>query len=231
MRFAPGTKWEYSNSGYFLLGYIIEIITGKPYAEYLEENFFRPLGMINSRFASNKNIVKNRVGAYSWGETGFENSRYLNMTHIYSAGAIQSTVEDFFKWHQAVIGYTLLKKETVEKAFTRYTLSDGNKADYGYGWKLGNVYESPSVWHGGQIEGYGNTEIYLPKEDIFVVFFTNCDCNYPKDIASRLAALTAGRPYEYTEVPVLPALFQEFTGLYENQKDQQRIISVSDGML
>ena len=67
MRFAPGTKWEYSNSGYFLLGYIIEIITGKPYAEYLEENFFRPLGMINSRFASNKNIVKNRVGAYSWG--------------------------------------------------------------------------------------------------------------------------------------------------------------------
>jgi len=231
MRFTPGTKWEYSNSGYFLLGYIIEIITGKTYEEYLEENFFKPLGMTNSLFASTKKIIKNRVGAYSLGETGFENSRSLNMTHIYSAGAIQSTVEDLFKWHQAVHAYTVLKKETLDKAFTRYTLTDGKKTDYGYGWRLGYVFENASIWHGGNIEGFGTTEIYLPNEDVFVAVFSNCDCNYPKEIASRLAALAAGTPYEYQEIPVVPTLLQEYTGVYENQKDQQRIITMSDNML
>ena len=231
MRFTPGTKWEYSNSGYFLLGYIIEKITGKPYSEYLEENFFKPLGMTNSLFANNKRIIKNRVSAYSQGDNGFENSRPLNMTHVYSAGAIQSTVEDFFKWHQAVHSYKLVKKETLDKAFTRYKLTDGKKADYGYGWKLGYVYESPSIWHGGGIEGFGAMEIYLPKEDVFVVVFSNCDCIYPKDIASKLAALAVGKPYEYKEIPAANTILQGYTGLYENQKGQQRIITVSENQL
>jgi hypothetical protein len=231
MRFAPGTKWEYSNSGYFLLGYIIEKITGKPYSEYLEEIFFKPLGMTNSLFASNKRIIKNRVGAYSQGDNGFENSRHLNATIIYSAGAIQTTVEDFYKWHQAVHSYKFVKKETLDKAFTRYKLTDGKETDYGYGWKLGYVYESPSIWHGGGIEGFGAMEIYLPKEDVFVAVFSNCDCVYPKDIATRLAALTTGRPYEYKEISNENTNLKGYTGVYENQKGQQRIITASGNNL
>jgi CubicO group peptidase (beta-lactamase class C family) len=231
MRFVPGTKWEYSNSGYFLLGYIIEKITGKLYSEYLEENFFKPLGMTNSLFANNKRIIKNRVGAYSYGDNGFENSRPINMTHVFSAGAIQSTVEDFFKWHQAVYTYKLVKKETLDKAFTRYNLTDGKETDYGYGWKLGYVYESPSIWHGGGIEGFGATEIYLPKEDVFVVVFSNCDCIYPKVITTRLAALTIGIPYEYKEIQVENNILQKYIGLYENQKGQQLIITVAENLL
>lgn len=231
MRFAPGTKWEYSNSGYLLLGYIIEIITGKSYPEYLEENIFKPLGMANSFFANNKRIIKKRVGAYSVGEMGFENSRYLNPTIIYSAGAIQTTVGDFFKWHQAVHTYKLVKKETIEKAFTRYKLIDGKETDYGYGWKLGFVYESPSVWHGGSIEGFGNIEIYLPKEDVFVIIFSNCDCYYPKDIAAKLAALAVGKRYDYQEIRVENSILKKYVGLYENQKGQQRIISTAENRL
>jgi len=231
MRFAPGTNWEYSNSGYFLLGYIIEKITGKPYAEYLEENIFKPIGMTNSLFANNKRIIKNRVGAYSLGDNGFENSRPLNMTHVYSAGAIQSTVEDFFKWHQAVHSYKLVKKETLDKAFTRYKLKDGKETDYGYGWRLNYVYESPSIWHGGGIEGFGTTEIYLPKEDVFVVVFSNCDCIYPQEISSRLAALAAGKPYEYKEIAIENSILQGYTGVYENQKGLQRIITASENQL
>ena len=231
MRFAPGTKWEYSNSGYFLLGYIIEKITGKPYSEYLNENIFKPLGMANSHFANNKGITKNRVGAYSFGDNGYENSRFLNITHIYSAGAIQSTVEDFYKWHQAVHSYKLVNKETLDKAFTRYRLTDGKYTDYGYGWKLGYVYESPSIWHGGAIEGYGAMEIYLPKEDVFVVVFTNCDCNYPKDIATKLAAIAAGKAFEYKELPISSSSLPEYAGVYENEKGQLRAISVSENKL
>lgn len=231
MRFVPGTKWEYSNSGYFLLGYIIEKITGKSYSEYLEENFFKPLDMTNSLFANNKRVIKNRVGAYSQGDNGYENARHLNMTHIYSAGAIQSTVADFFKWHQAVITYKLLKKETIEKAFTKYKLIGGKETDYGYGWRLGYVYENSSIWHGGGIEGFGNIEIYLPKEDVFVVIFTNCDCSYPKDITFWLAALASGKPYEYKEIPVANEILQKYQGVYENEAGQIRIITVSEKKL
>jgi len=231
MLFAPGTKWEYSNSGYFLLGYIIEKITGNPYSEYLEENFFKPLGMTNSLYANDTRIIKNRVGAYSQGENGFENSKSRNITHVYSAGAIQSTVEDFFKWHQAVHTYKLVKKENLDKAFTRYKLKDGTETDYGYGWRLGNVYDSPSIWHGGLITGFGTMEIYLPKEDVFVAIFSNCDCIYPKDIALRLAALTAGRSYEYKEISVENTVLKGYTGVYENQKSQQQIITVSENKL
>ncbi len=71
------------------------------------------------------------------------------------------------------------------------------EADYGYGWRLGNVYDSTSIWRGGPITGFRTMEIYLPKEDIFAAIFSNCDCYYPKDIALKLATVTAGRPYKY----------------------------------
>lgn len=231
MRFAPGTNWEYSNSGYFLLGYIIEIITGKTYAEYLDENFFKPLSMTNSLYANDTRIIKNRVGTYSLGDNGFENSKPRNITHVYSAGAIQSTVEDIFKWNQAVINYKLVKKENMDKAFTKYVLADGKETDYGYGWRLGYVYESPSIWHGGLITGFGTIEIYLSKEDVFVTVFTNCDCNYPKEISLRLAALAAGKPYEYKEITIENSILTGYTGVYENQKGLQQIITSSENQL
>ena len=231
MRFATDTKWEYSNSNYFLLGYIIEKITGKTYEECLEENFFKPLGMTNSLYANDTRIIKNRAGAYTQGDNGYENSQPLNMTHVYSAGAIQSTVEDFFKWHQAVHSYKLVKKENLDKAFTRYKLTDGKETAYGYGWRLGYVYESPSIWHGGKINGFVTMEIYLPKEDVFVAIFSNCDCNSPEDITSRLVALAVGKPYEYKEIPVENVILKGYTGVYENEKGQQRIITVSENQL
>jgi CubicO group peptidase (beta-lactamase class C family) len=225
MRFTPGTKWEYSNSGYFLLGYIIEQITGKPYAHYLDTNFFKPLGMTFSNYANDKKIIQNRVASYSLGNQGFQNAVARNITNVYAAGAIQSTVEDFFKWHQALYSNKLVKKETLDKAFTPYQLKDGTKTDYGYGWRLGYVYESPSIWHGGLISGFGTMELYLPGEDVFVVVFSNCDCYYPKDLASRLAALAMGKSYQYREITTDGSILKKFTGLYENQKGQRRIIT------
>ena len=231
MRFVPGTAWEYSNSGYFLLGYIIEKITGTSYGAFIEEKIFKPLGMNHSRFANNKKIIKNRVSAYSVGNDGYNNARYLNETHIYAAGAIQTTVSDFFKWHQAVHAYTLVKKETMDKAFLRYLLSDGIAVDYGYGWKLGYLYESPTFWHGGGIEGYGTMEIYLPKEDVFVVIFTNCDCTYPKDLAMRLAAVASGAPYQYEAINLENKTLETYSGLYENESGHQHLVRAAENQL
>jgi CubicO group peptidase (beta-lactamase class C family) len=231
MRFAPGTKWEYSNSGYFLLGYIIERVTGKSYATYLEEVFFKPLGMTNSLYASDISVIKNRASGYTKTNKGFENAPYISMTQPYAAGAILSTVEDLFKWHRAVQSGKLLKKESLNQALTRYKLKDSSVTAYGYGWRLGNTYESPTIWHGGLINGFITMAMYLPKEDVYVVVFSNCNCNSPVDLTSKLAALAIGKTFKYKTMTLDSVKLKEFIGLYENEKRQQRILTVTGNKL
>lgn len=231
MEFAPGTKWNYNNSGYFLLGYIIEKISGKTYPQYVEENFFKPFGMTNSLYGSDSKIIKNRASAYSKDSTGFINSQAMSMTLPYAAGSIQSTVEDLFKWHQAIHSYKIVKKESLDKAFTNYKLNDGTETDYGYGWFLSNIQESPTIEHGGGINGFLTQSIYLPKEDVFVAVFSNCDCNSPNEVATKIAALTIGKPYEYKEIPVEKPLLQEYVGVYEHAKGEQRFITLTENQL
>jgi CubicO group peptidase (beta-lactamase class C family) len=231
MEFAPGTKMKYNNSGYFLLGYIIEKVSGKTYPQYVEDNFFKPLGMSNSLYGSDSKIVKNRAGAYDKDSTGVINAPLMSMTQPYAGGSIQSTVEDLFKWHQAVHSYKLVKKESLDKAFTKYKLTDGKETGYGYGWFLRNIQESPTIEHGGGINGFLTQSIYLPKEDVFVAVFSNCNCNPPRDIASKIAALAIGKPFEYKEIPVDNTALQGYTGVYENEKGEQRFITLAENQL
>jgi CubicO group peptidase (beta-lactamase class C family) len=231
MRFAPGTKWEYSNSNYALLGYIIELVSGSTYGQYLQENIFQPAGMNNSSYAAGNGLVKNRVAGYSRGDKDFENAYYISMTQPYAAGAILSTAEDLFKWNQALQANTLLKKETLAKAFTKYKLNDGTEANYGYGWRFGYVQESPTIWHGGLINGFRTIAMYLPKEDVYVAVLSNCDCQFPETATERLAALAIGKPYDHKLISVDTATLAGYTGVYENDKGQQRIISLSGTVL
>ena len=115
MRFAHGSRYEYSNSNYFLLGYIIETITGKTYGQYLEDQFFGPLRMSSSFYSSDTKIIKNRAAGYTKGANGLHNATSISMTQPYAAGAILSTVEDLFRWQQALVSYQLVKKETLQK--------------------------------------------------------------------------------------------------------------------
>jgi len=232
MEFAPGTKWNYNNSGYFLLGYIIEKLSGKTYPEYVEENIFKPLGMTNSYYGSDSRIIKNRAAAYSKNEKGFINAEPLSMTLPYAAGSLQSTVEDLYKWNQAVQGYKLIKKESLDKAFTSYILADGKKTGYGYGWGLGNLQGSQTIEHGGGIPGFLTQGIYLPKEDVFVAVFSNCDCNGPEDVAVKLGALAIGKPFEYKEINADTIAMKQVTGVYEMAgNDEKRDITFADGKL
>lgn len=231
MRFAPGTKYEYSNSGYVVLGYIIEKITGRTYAQYLEENFFKPLGMNSSLFSSDTKLVKNRASGYSKTKQGFENAAPISMTQPYAAGAILSTVEDLCKWQKAVQSYQLVKKETLDKAWTRYQLNDGSPINYGYGWRQGFIQGSASLWHGGLINGFITMAMYLPGEDVFVAVFSNCENNSPVDVTAKLAALAIGKPYEYKAIAVDSPALRKYEGVYENGKGQQRIITVSGDRL
>lgn len=225
MEFAPGTKWNYNNSGFFLLGYIIEKVTGKTYAEYIQENFFTPLGMTSSCYGSDTKIIKNRAYGYQPGDDGVVNSDYCSMTQPYSAGSIMSTVGDLFKWHQAVHSYTLVKKETIDKAFTEYKLANGDGTGYGYGWFLSHLQGSPTIEHGGGIFGYLTSSIYLPEEDVFVVLFSNNVGKAPELTALKMAAVTIGKPLKTTEIKLDEATLNQYVGIYTNDKKREVTIT------
>jgi CubicO group peptidase (beta-lactamase class C family) len=225
MEFAPGTKWNYSNSGFFLLGYIIEKASGKTYPQYLEDNFFKPLGMTNSYFGSDSKIIRNRASGYQPGDSGIVNAEIMSMTIPYSAGSIQSTVEDLFKWNQAVHSYKLVKKETLDKAFTEFKLTDGKGTGYGYGWSLSQLQGSPTIEHGGGINGFLTSGVYLPKEDVFVAVFSNSNSESPQFASFKMAALAIGKPYNFIEIPVENSVLEEYNAVYEN--DDKVLITIT----
>jgi len=225
MEFAPGTKWNYNNSGYFLLGYIIEKVSGKTYGDYIEENFFKKLGMNNSYYGSDTRLIKNRASGYQPGEGGVVNADIMSMTLPYSAGSIQSTVEDLFIWNQALHSYKILKKETLDQAFSEYKLADGKGSKYGYGWFLRQIQGSPTIEHGGGINGFLTNGIYLPEEDIFVAVFSNSNGKSPDMVSMKMAALAIGNPLAYKEISVDEATLEEYTGVYENEEKNERTIT------
>ncbi|MBL7858988.1 MAG: serine hydrolase [Cyclobacteriaceae bacterium] len=230
MDFAPGEKWEYNNSAYFMLGYIIEKASGIPYPEFLEKNIFIPLGMKNSYYGSQSAIIKNRAQGYQKKE-GYVNAEYLSLTQPYAAGSIMSNVDDLLTWQLALQSGKLVKKETLQKAFTNYKLNNGKPTNYGYGWGLSEINGSATLEHSGGIFGYTTNAVYLPKEDVFVVVFSNCDCNPPGDVSTRMAALAIGKPYPepIAKIKLEDAYAKSLTGVYDFEDGTTRVITFDNG--
>ena len=192
--FAPGTKYKYNNSGYFILGYIIEKVTGIPYGKYIEDKIFKPAGMNNSYYGDNERIIKNRAAGYDPIENGLGNAALLSMKLPYAAGSLMSTVEDLYKWNQALFSYKIIKKESLDKALTPYRLANGEKLKYGYGLALDSLQGSKTISHGGGINGFLSYATYLPTEKILVVVLSNSTAKSPDAVANKIAAITIGKP-------------------------------------
>jgi CubicO group peptidase (beta-lactamase class C family) len=231
--FAPGTRWSYSNNGYMLLGAIIEKVSGLSYPAYLEKNIFKPAGMTRTLFGDDQLLIKNRAASYvySRAESRFLNARNDKVETAYSAGAIQSTAEDLFKWNQALNSHRLINKESLEKAQTEYKLLDGRGTHYGYGWFVGNIQGSPLVEHGGNMGGFMSHAIYLPREDLFVVVLYNFRAaRLPEFLAGDLAALAIGKPFNIRETALDENLLKTYAGVYE-EEGVERLITVENGKL
>lgn len=231
MDFKPGEKFRYNNSAYFILGYIIDIVSGKSYEAYIDSVFFKPLKMTNSYYGSTSRIIKNRAYGYSKKDGVFINADFLSMTQPYAAGSLLSTVDDLYIWYNAVFNDQVISKTSREEAHTTYLLNNGEKTGYGYGWTIGNIQESKMIEHGGGINGYLTSSIYLPDEEVFVAVFSNCYCNPPGNIATKMAALTIGKPFEWEKIAVDEDQLTEYEAVYESEKGQQRTITFKDGQL
>ena len=232
--FAPGTKMVYSNNGFMLLGAIIERVSGISYPQYLEKNLFKPAQMAETHFGDDYIIIKNRAASYIYSRA---ESRFLNALNgkvelAYSAGAIQSTADDLFKWQQALLANKLIKKESLAKARTEYKLPNGKGVNYGYGWFIGNIQGSPIIEHGGNMGGFMSHAIYLPREDVYVLLLYNFRVpnRLPEFLAGDLAALAIGKPFNIKEIALDENLLKSYVGVYE-EDGIERLITVENGKL
>ncbi len=186
MDFTPGEKFKYNNSGYVILGHIIEVASGVSYEEFIENFIFKAVGMTSSQYASHREIVKRRAYGYHDKE-GYINRRHISLSIPYAAGSLMSTIDDMHKWQYAVINNLLISKASKNKLFTNYILNDGQKIDYGYGWHIKDKNSIVRFEHGGNIFGFKSMGVYVPSLDIYVVNLSNCDCNSPTEITKMIA--------------------------------------------
>ncbi len=229
--FEPGDAWSYNNSGYILLGAIIEAVSEETYEDYLQENIFDKIGLENTYYDDHRKIIPNRVPGYMPGFTGPTNTEFLDMTIPYAAGSLISNVDDLAKWNEAVFNYKLVGKETLMKAFKPAKLNDGNTHDYGFGWGLGKIKGSVVYEHGGGIHGFLTQGIYAPEEDIYVAVLSNCNCVSPSEAANRMMAVALGKNVEYVKVEMSEADLKKYTGTYKVNEEENRYIDLKDGQL
>jgi len=211
--FQPGEKWNYSNSGYVLLGYLIEKISGQSYAQFVEESIFKPLGMADSGYDSNSAIIQNRASGYAPSANGLTNAPYVNMTGPFAAGALYSTTEDLLRWEQGLFGGKLLSAASLKEMTTPF------KNNYAFGLEVLTRDGHQVIEHNGGIEGFNTVLSYYPDDKMTVVVLANVNGSAPGEIATDLATLAQGGNVmltsELKEVHVDPQVFDRYVGVYK----------------
>jgi CubicO group peptidase (beta-lactamase class C family) len=211
--FQPGEKWSYSNSGYVLLGYLLEKISGKSYQDFIQDNFFKPLGMTDSGYDSNAAIIPRRASGYTPSPNGMVNAGYIDMTVPFSAGAIYSTTEDLLRWEQALFGGKVLSAASLKKMTTPF------KQDYAFGLEVRTEHGHTAISHGGGIEGFNTQMSYYPDDKLTIIVLGNLNGGAPGDIAAKLASVAHGEQVilqsERKEISVPKEVLAQYVGTYE----------------
>lgn len=190
--FAPGERWQYSNSGYYLLGMVIEKVSGQRYAEYLEEHIFRPLYMDATRYDDPRALIRHRAHGYARRNGRFVNADYISMNMPGAAGALVSNVLDLVKWAQALEAGQFLPPQLYDAMVRPTTLANGQTQAYGYGWGLSEFRGHRKIAHGGGINGF-NTEIArYPDDRLAIIVLANTEGSNPERLERQLAEQVLG---------------------------------------
>jgi len=216
--FSPGEEWFYNNSGYYLLGLVIEKVTGKSYAEVLRERIFAPLGMTASSYCDERAIVRHRAAGYTRTPKGLVNAEPLSMTSPYSAGALCSTVLDLLKWRRALTENRLISRNSYELMTRPTTLADGTSVVYGYGLIMSKLETVPSITHGGGINGFQTQLAYYPAADLTIVVLVNTAGARPNParIERRIARAVLGLSEpQAKDLPLSSAERARYGGTYK----------------
>ena len=226
--FAPGQKWHYDNSGYFLLGRIIEKVSGQSYGAFLTKNFFEPLGMTNTGVHRAGLALKHEALGYQYNGGAFTNALDWDMSWAGGAGALYSTVEDLFRWNEGVFGGKVLKEASLKAAWTPVKTEDNKDDDsgngYGYGWFSALTRGAQEISHGGGLNGFSSFIMRLPCENFTVAILANAQPGAVGAEPGRLAHLVTEiylgekldpRPTHQVNPSVSPEAFDALVGRYD----------------
>lgn len=190
--FAPGTRYKYDNSGYILLGMVIEKVSGQPYAKYLESQFFKPLGLTHTSYCPSHTTDPAFAAGYSKKDDGVMPHEYLSLTQPYAAGSLCSTVGDFVKWQRDLAAGKVVSPESFALMSTAATLNNGQPIRYGFGLVPGEMLGHKNFNHSGGIPGFTSMAYYFPDDAFNVVVFTNYDGASPVFLAGNIARVAYG---------------------------------------
>jgi CubicO group peptidase (beta-lactamase class C family) len=212
--FAPGSKFSYSNSGYSLLGYIIEKASGVPYEKLMRQVILEPLGLKTAGFDYTHNTSPDRTIGYNFiKEDKFEVAGVVDSTVAYSAGSLYGSVKDLYAWHQALQKHALLSAASWQKVYTPF------QSKYALGWSMDSAYGRLVAQHGGGIFGYTSMIRRFPDDDVVVIVLSNNGSQYTGEIANNLSAIVFNQPVAWPKdhkiVQVPAEQLKAYEGEYE----------------
>jgi CubicO group peptidase (beta-lactamase class C family) len=205
LEFEPGSKFAYNNSGYFLLGAIVEHVTGKSYETVLKERILDPVGMKNTGYDHYDTILQKRAAGYAKTSDGYVNAPYLDMSIPYAAGSLYSTVEDLFLWDQALYTNSLLTEQSKTLMYKPFL------QDYAYGWVVRNASFKENnlpiqvISHGGGINGFATNISRYPNQKNLIVILDNTGQS-TGPLAETIGKILYNQPYEMPKMPLVAKL-------------------------
>lgn len=208
LEYTPGDRFDYSNSGYTLLGYILETITEKSYEELLQERIFDPLQMNNSGFYWHRPIIKNMASGYNKSYGEYLDTEETDKSTAYSAGAIYSTVGDMFLWDQALATDALLAKKYRDMFFEKHIVDPSYGGHYGYGWefmdkRIGSTDDRlETLGHSGSINGFRSLYTKIPSSNSTILFFSNSSRAYLTSMTTAVTGILYDKEYDLPLIPL-----------------------------
>jgi len=225
--FSPGTGWAYSNSGYWLLGFIIKKVTGMEYEEAVRQFIFKPARMNRSGFDFKNLSDSNKTTGYAiFADKKKKEAVQYDPPGPFAAGAIYSTVGDLYRFHKALQHFTIINEASLKKAYLPY------KNNYGYGWIIGSYEGKQVVSHSGGAAGYRSNFARVPEEDICIILLNNHENAFVELITKNLFHILFGKPYKLPKEIKLPhSILEQYTGAFSIKPSFNMYISIEDGRL
>jgi D-alanyl-D-alanine carboxypeptidase len=231
----PGERFAYNNSGYVLLGAIVESVTGMPWHQAVEQRIARPLGLQTLRYGVGEAEMPRMARGYTSGEQGVRPANRIHMSVPHAAGGLIASVEDMARWAQALHHGRVVSAQSYARMIAPTVMADGTTVPYAFGLSNSDIRGRHAIEHGGGIFGFSTDSLYIPEEDLFIAVFTNSDepNAAPGLVMRRLAAMAVGDPYpEFEARPFEASALEPFFGVYALPNDEgQRRFFARDGKL
>lgn len=224
--FAPGDEWRYDNSGYYLLGMILERVSGERYGTYLQEHIFDPLGLKSTYYCDVSPILPHRAQGYETQRGVLRNADYLSMSQPFAAGSLCSTTGDLATWTAALSGGRVVSATSYARMSTPDTLNSGKRLDYGYGLGTGALGSHKLVSHSGGINGFLSVLNHFPQDSLIVVVLTNTEAGSPDEVARKIERRLLNIPTAVVkDLAVNAADLSAYLGAYAKDANRFQIVA------